>query len=353
MSSLNTILPFTSFIVSLSVAFFIFRRFVKRKGLHLLLWGIGMVFYSLGGFCEAFYGLFGWNAIIFRLWYLFGAILVAAWLGQGTVYLLAKPRLAHILMAILFLGSLFAAYRIFTAELDPTLMTKSVHTGSELSGQAIVTSGVRSLTPFFNLYGTVTLVGGAAWSAFIFWRKRVLLHRVIGNVLIAFGAILPAFGGALSRFGIANALYWSELLGAVFILLGFLRATKPMAESLLVQNKETKENMICPSCGKETPDNSAFCLHCGVKISSPNVAPAQAASKEGRIQTNKRSPIYYGASGFALGFIIMVCFVTAITLTGPSYPISGQTFSTIQNVGSWVLPIGLGVLGYYYGKRKQ
>jgi len=229
MSSLNTILPFTSFIVSLSVAFFIFRRFLKRKGLHLLLWGIGMVFYSLGGFCEAFYGLFGWNAVIFRLWYLFGAILVAAWLGQGTVYLLAKPRLAHILMAILFLGSLFAAYRIFTASLDPTLMTNSVHTGSELSGQAIVTSGVRTLTPFFNLYGTVTLVGGAAWSAFIFWRKRVLLHRVIGNVLIAFGAILPAFGGALSRFGIANALYWSELLGAVFILLGFLRATMPMA----------------------------------------------------------------------------------------------------------------------------
>jgi len=29
--------------------------------------------------------------------------------------------------------------------------------------------------------------------------------------------------------------------------------------------------MYCPSCGKQTPDNSAFCLHCGTWISSPSV----------------------------------------------------------------------------------
>ncbi len=107
-------------------------------------------------------------------------------------------------------------------------MTTSVHTGSELSGHAIVTSGVRSLTPFFNLYGTVTLVGGAAYSAWLFWRKRVLLHRTIGNILIAAGAILPAFGGAFSRFGLGGALYISELLGAILMFIGFLRAITPM-----------------------------------------------------------------------------------------------------------------------------
>ena len=107
-------------------------------------------------------------------------------------------------------------------------MSASLHTGSELSGHAILTPGVRSLTPFFNLYGTLALIGGACWSAFIFWRKRVLLHRVIGNVLIAFGAILPAFGGTFSRFGIPGALYISELLGAILLFIGFWRATTPM-----------------------------------------------------------------------------------------------------------------------------
>ena len=187
-----------------------------------------MVFYGAGGFCEAFYGIFGWNPLIFRLWYLFGAMLVAAWLGQGTLYLLAKRRTANILMAFLALASIYGAVRVFSAELDPTLMTSSLHTGSELSGHAILTPGVRSLTPFFNLYGTLALVGGAAYSAWIFWRKRVLLHRAVGNVLIAVGALLPAFGGVFSRAGIASALYILEFLGALTIFAGYMRAITPV-----------------------------------------------------------------------------------------------------------------------------
>jgi hypothetical protein len=229
-SVVNTGLPFVSFVISMVFAFFVLKRYLERKGLHLLLWGIGMIFYGLGGFCEAYYGVLGWSSLIFRLWYLFGAILVAAWLGQGTVYLLARRKLAHVLMVILALGSLYAAIRIFAAELDPAQMTESVHTGSELSGHAIVTPGVRVLTPFFNLYGTVALVGGAAWSAWIFWRKRVLLHRTIGNILIAAGAVLPAFGGTFSRMGVPSALYIGELLGVVLILAGYLRATTPIKE---------------------------------------------------------------------------------------------------------------------------
>ena len=223
-----TLLPFISSIVSFVFAFFVLKRYLVRRGPHLLLWGIGMVFYGIGGFCEAYYGAFGWNPLIFRLWYLFGAVLVAAWLGQGTVYLLVERKWANRLMVLLVLGSLYGLIRVFGAELDPSLMTGGVHTGSELSGRAIVTPGVRTLTPFFNLYGTVALVGGAAWSAWIFWRKRILLHRTIGNILIAIGAILPAFGGTFSRLGISGALYVSELLGAVLMFIGFLRAITPM-----------------------------------------------------------------------------------------------------------------------------
>jgi hypothetical protein len=229
---MNIWLPFTSCIISFIFAFFVFKRYLVRKGPHLLLWGIGLVFYGIGGFCEAYYGGFGWNPLVFRLWYLCGAILVAAWLGQGTVYLLANRKLANGLMVLLALGSVYGLIRVFSAQLDPGLMTTSVHTGSELSGHAIVTPGVRILTPFFNLYGTVTLVGGAAWSAWIFWRKRILLHRTIGNILIAVGAIAPAFGGTFSRFGVPGALYLGELLGAVLMFIGFIRATTPMGSTL-------------------------------------------------------------------------------------------------------------------------
>jgi hypothetical protein len=224
------LLPVASALISIVFAFLVFRRYLVRRGAHLLLWAIGMIFYGIGGFCEAYYGLKGWNPLIFRLWYLFGAILVAAWLGQGTVYLLARPRLAHILMFLLGLGSIYALVVVFRAQLDPSLMTSSLHTGSELSGHAIITPGVRTLTPFFNLYGTITLVGGALYSAWLFWRKRILLHRAIGNVFIAAGAILPAFGGTFSRFGIPGALYLSEFFGAILLFIGFLRATTPIKQ---------------------------------------------------------------------------------------------------------------------------
>jgi hypothetical protein len=228
MNAILTFIPLASSILSFIFAAIVFRRYQRRRGPYLLLWGVGMTFYAIGGFCEAYYGLWGWNPMVFRLWYLFGAILVAAWLGQGTVYLLAKRRWADGLMVALGIGSLYAAFRVFGAELDPSLMTSGLHTGSELSGRAIVTSGVRSLTPIFNLYGTVTLVGGALYSAWIFWRKRILLHRTLGNLMIAAGALLPAFGGGLSRFGVAGVLYLSEFLGAVLLFGGFLRATTPM-----------------------------------------------------------------------------------------------------------------------------
>ena len=102
-----TLLPFASCIISFVFAFLVFKRYRARRGPHLLLWGIGMVMYGIGGFCEAYYGVFGWNPLVFRLWYLFGALLVAAWLGQGTVYLLAKRKWADILMIVLGLASVY------------------------------------------------------------------------------------------------------------------------------------------------------------------------------------------------------------------------------------------------------
>ena len=251
MFSFNVLLPFVSGIISTIFAVLVFRRYMEhkeaaRRGAHLLLWGIGMVFYAIGGFCEAYYGAFGWSSLVFRLWYLCGAILVAAWLGQGTVYLLAKRKWANALMIVLGVASLYAAIRVFTAQLDPSLMTDSLHTGSELSGHAIVTGGVRGLTPFFNLYGTVTLVGGALYSSWIFWRKRILLHRTIGNILIAVGAMLPAFGGTFSRFGLPNALYLGELLGTILMFAGFIRATTPM-----------KNEQAEPEAAVETPGPGA------------------------------------------------------------------------------------------------
>lgn len=218
---LSGILPLLSSTIAFVFAFLVLRRWYVGRRLHSLFWGIGLLFYGIGGAMEAYHSLIGWHPLVFRLWYLSGAVLVAAWLGQGTAFLLLKRRVAWTLCVVLIIGSVYAAYKVFTAQLDPTQMLSH-----ELSGHAIITPGVRVLTPFFNLYGVILLAGGAVYSAWLFWRKRVLLHRVIGNLFIALGALSPAFGGALQRLGIPAVLYLSELIGVILIFIGFQYAIR-------------------------------------------------------------------------------------------------------------------------------
>jgi hypothetical protein len=231
---LDAYLPAASSVISFVFAFMVLRRWVERRHAYMLVWGIGFVMYGIGGAMEATFGFAGWSPLVFRLWYLFGAILVAAWLGQGTVYLLVHSRiggvkLAHILMTILGLGSLYALIKVAGARLDPSLMLEG-----ELSGHAIVSSGVRVLTPFFNIYGVIMLVGGAIYSAYHFWRTRSAASRMIGNILIAAGAMMPAFGGSAQRFGIPVALYLGEFLGAILMFVGYLYASRPQVEAKAV-----------------------------------------------------------------------------------------------------------------------
>lgn len=230
--SLSTLLPLTSTLISAIFAVILLRRYAQRGGKHLLIWGVAMVIYGIGTFAE-FYLSLAWSATIFRLWYLCGATLVAAWLGQGTIHLLVrKPRVADILLVILTIASVMAAIHLFTTPLNESLFKASVPVSQQYatnSAKGIVglmpEGGVRSYSFLFNIYGTVALVGGALYSAYIFWRKRIMPQRVLGNVLIALGGLSPALGGTLARIGATEFLYLSELIGVIVIFIGFRFAT--------------------------------------------------------------------------------------------------------------------------------
>ncbi len=219
---MSVLVPLASTAIMSIFTILVFWQYLRRRKVYQLVWGIGLAMFSLAVLCEFLAGMRGWNPLVFRLWYLCGAILVAAWLGQGTVYLLARRSWANVLLVILLLGSLYGAFKVFTAQLDPTLLP-----GTQLSGDAITSGGVRILTPFFNIYGLITLVGGAIYSAWVYWRRRIFPNRVVGTILIAVGALSLGLGGTLSRFGLTEYLYLSELLGAILIFIGFLKSTGP------------------------------------------------------------------------------------------------------------------------------
>ena len=47
------------------------------------------------------------------------------------------------------------------------------------------------------------------------------MKRAWGNICIALGAVLPGIGGTYARNGLPEVLYATELIGILFIFLGY------------------------------------------------------------------------------------------------------------------------------------
>ena len=261
--SINHILPFLSTVIMLYFTAYVLQRYYVRRAPHFLFWGIGLAMFGAGSFAEAYLAL-AWNRWVFFVWYLFGAALNAAWIGHGTLVLLVRKRWVKGVTIVLVLGSLFAGYLmlqvmpnldtgVFTTDkiISEQYGTKVLEPGEtppadaqtatvSYRGESVTVvrgllplgTSVRLTTPFFNIYGLLTLVGGAIWSAYLFWRKRVLPNRVIGNVLIAAGALLIGSASTLTRLGYGEFLYIGELLSAILMFAGFRYAARPQPEEV-------------------------------------------------------------------------------------------------------------------------
>lgn len=220
-------IPILSTLVTFAFAVAVLRRYLLRHGPHLLIWTIGLIWYGIGTLSEVILGL-TFNGLVLKLWYLCGAMLTAAWLGQGTLHLLVRRHgLAWTLTGILTGVSVLAAILVLSAPLTSVAGAYRVAQPISSQYQNILTrSGVTiALTILLNIYGTLALVGGAIYSAYLFWRKHVMLNRLIGNVLIAAGALAPALGGSFIKIGLPDFLYLTELVGAVLMYIGFVQST--------------------------------------------------------------------------------------------------------------------------------
>jgi hypothetical protein len=225
-----TFFPYLSTIVTFIFAVAVFNRYRQRGGMHLLLWSVGLVFYGLGTLSEVILGL-TFSVFALKLWYLTGAMLTAAWLGMGTVFLLIrKGNTAQTLTWVLAAASLLAFGLILAAPVLSTSYDVSAP-ASEQYKDILSRNGLMIfLTILLNIYGTITMVGGAIYSAFLFWRKKVLANRMFGNILIAAGALAPAMAGSFVKAGLVDVLYVSEFVGAVLMYAGFVLATAAKTE---------------------------------------------------------------------------------------------------------------------------
>lgn len=228
MDGLSSVAFWFSFItaaVSAVFAFFVFSRWREKHRPHLLAWGIGLTLYFIGAAAQAVLAL-TWSPLAYALFYWCGALAVAPWLGQGTIYLLVRQGsiARNVQMALLLVCIMTLPWALLLTPLNGSEWHPGVNLLT-LTDSIMQKGGVRGFVPVMNIWGTVALVGGAIYSARLFRRKQIMKNRMIGNLIIAAGGLLPALGGALLRLNIPDLKYPGEMLGVILIFIGFLMAT--------------------------------------------------------------------------------------------------------------------------------
>jgi len=224
LAGLSRYLPILSTIISAAFAWVILARYrLKPRSYHLLWWGIGIVTYGVGTLIESLVTLLGWQAALFKAWYIAGALLGGAPLAIGTIYLLFGRRAGHIavvsLLTVVGVTSIFVILSPVRMELvDPKM----------LGGQALAWQSIRRVSPFINSLAALFLIGGAIYSAIRFFSYPGSRQVSIGNIFIAIGALLPGVGGIGSRMGHTELLYIGEFIGVILIWIGYKYCQQPL-----------------------------------------------------------------------------------------------------------------------------
>jgi hypothetical protein len=256
----NVVLPLLSSVVSFAFAAAVLAQWSRRHRAFQLVWAIGLLWYGISAGTEFVGSAFGWNEALYRTWYLIGAFFVAAYLGAGTIVLLARTRfgyfvaasfvfgalyafairgrypedttafavvlltcvvaataialatwraralVAPVVLTVLGIGSVIAAALVLRATLDAPYAldaTTGVPVGSAIPGN------IRILAGPFNIIGAFALVVGAIFSAYVFMPKqRVLGRRALPPVIAQlYGAVAVAvnFIASLPRAAVALA----------------------------------------------------------------------------------------------------------------------------------------------------
>jgi hypothetical protein len=255
-----TLLPALTAVLALVMAVALFDQWRERRQPFQLVWALGMTFFGIASGCEALAAAAGWNEVLYRTWYLTGAVLTAGWLGLGTAMLLNRTRFGYAIAVSIFLAGVFtlltqrrfqyegagdtpilyfigagllalaiAVETYFQNERWPSFMAVGVIGASVLALVLTVTSplaepyrvdpatgqpvadlfpgSLRLLTPFLNITGGFALAFGALFSAYVFMPKRRVLpysldpnqkgDHFLFNMLIALVALPVNFIASL------------------------------------------------------------------------------------------------------------------------------------------------------------
>jgi hypothetical protein len=219
----NVVLPLLASLLSFVFAAMVGDQWLRRRHSYQLVWTMGLIFYGVAAGVDFLAAAGGWNAGLYRTWYLAGAFGGAAFLGLGTIFLLNRTRFGYF-VAFLLTGSglislAFAAARAKEGVAIPAWGIAAVVGGCLVTAIAIAaaTRSDRGLVgpiaaaalaigsaaaivmtlsaplaaPGFAINATTRAPVGDAFPAYL--RMLVLPFNITGGLALVFGAIYSAY----------------------------------------------------------------------------------------------------------------------------------------------------------------
>jgi hypothetical protein len=208
------VLPLITALVSGAFAVAVALQYTKKRRPSQLAWAIGLVLFAVAAFMGFLARSGGATEVEYRLFYLFGAIANVAWLALGTVFIVA-PRYGRAALAAVLALCAVAAYAVFASPVD---IAVAIDTGKGFPDGSLP----RILAAIGSGVGSFVLIGGALWSAWVFFRRRNQGRRALANTIIAVGVFIVAAGGTVAFTGASGILELTNLAGISVMFVGFL-----------------------------------------------------------------------------------------------------------------------------------
>lgn len=227
--SLNALISGATGVVSAIFAALVLKQYVERRKMHQLMWGIALVLWTIGVGAEFFATLSEWSLLTYRAYYVAGALLIPAWLGLGTLYLVTSRRLANIALAIVAFLSVIGIVLIAVWPIDPAQLRITPEQFVPLRIYPFFP--VQLLLIVLNIFGTLAFVGGALWSAYHFMQARQQGERLLATVLIAVGGGIAAGAHSLGVLSGIELFRVSEFVAVLFIFAGFILSNTPAKQT--------------------------------------------------------------------------------------------------------------------------
>lgn len=203
----------------------VFRQWIQRRKLQQLLWSFALLVWTIAVAAELSATIQGeWTAFTYRIYYAFGALMVAPWLGAGSLFLIASRRLAKGFTIFVAALSLVGVSLIVAFAVDVSQLTFTDSLGF-VEVKIFPLIPVRLLIIIGNALGSVAFVGSALYSVWSLRRRDVPRQLTIGVLLIGVGGLVAATAHSLGALGGPGLFRVSELAAISLIFGGYVLST--------------------------------------------------------------------------------------------------------------------------------